>query len=189
MWIICGSSVWALCEPRLVSVRFRHNKLYLKWKKLPVLSLEFQARANSFWSSQSRQRRGERGGMRRGIVCTGHDVCLLTFTNYPQLALQMPKHMLSTSVSVSVCAYLLGAILNVHMFKATWHTARLALPSPCSPCQNKYKTCGTYICQTASASESHCMNVWMNEWMSEWMSECQMPFLVSFACCFLGAHA
>lgn len=57
----------------------------------------------------------KRGG--QGIVCTGHDVCLLTFTNYPQLALQMLKHM--RCMSVCVCAYLLGAILNVRMFKAT----------------------------------------------------------------------
>lgn len=151
------------------------------------LSLEFQARANSFWSSQSRQSREERRA--------GHSV-------YRTRCLPFDVYKLPTAGTanakayalyecVCVCAYLLGAILNVHMFKATWHTARLALlPHPPPPsCQNKYKTCGTYICQSASASESHCMNVWMNECVSEWMSECQMPLLVSFACCFLGAHA
>lgn len=167
--------------------------------------LEFQARANSLWSAQRRRSSSGRGS-RGGIVCTGHDVCLLTFTNYPQLALlQMAKHMLCKSVCVCVCVYLLGAILNVHMFKATWHTASWSsplfppLPSPLFPCLCKQVQNMWHLhlsgneceCECECLCESHCMNVWMNEWMSEWMSECQMPVLVSFVscCCCCWAHA
>jgi len=59
------------------------------------------------------------GGMGHSVrrLKAGHDVCLLTFTNYPQLALPNAKAY-SLCVCECVCVSTLGAILNVHMFKA-----------------------------------------------------------------------
>lgn len=167
--------------------------------------LEFQARANSFWSAQRRSSssgRGSRGsrGSRGGnsvyrTRCLPFDVYKLptagTAANGKAYALQECE---------CVCA-----ILNVHMFKATWHTASSSspplppLPTHLFPCLCKQVQNMWHLhlsgneceCECECLCESHCMNVWMNEWMSEWMSECQMPVLVSFVscCCCCWAHA
>lgn len=70
------------------------------------------------------------------------------------------------------------------MFKATWHTARLALLPP-RPVKTSTKHAAlTFVRLRVRMRVSR--TVWMYEWMSECLNECQMPFLVSFACCFWG---
>lgn len=68
---------------------------------------------------------------------------------------------------VCVCAYLLGAILNIHMFKATWHTARVALLPP-RPAKTSTKHAAlTFVRLRVRVSRT----VWMYEWMTECLNE------------------
>lgn len=89
-------------------------------------------------------------------------------------------------VRVSVCAYLLGAILNVHMFKATWHTARVALLPPRHVKTSTKHAALTFVRLRVRVSHTVWMYEWMTECLNEWVNA-KCPFWLVLLVVFWGA--
>lgn len=88
-------------------------------------------------------------------------------------------------ICVCVCVYLLGAILNVHMFKATWHTARVALLPP-RPVKTSTKHAAlTFVRLRVRVSRTVWMYEWMTECLNEWVNA-KCPFWLVLLVVFWG---